>query len=114
MRSIKKYVDHINEEIEGAKEYAENYIEWKARGNIQRANSYRDMAQDELNHAMMTGAENKTVIFISHRLSTTRNADKIFMMEKGKIIESGSHEELMNLNGKYAEMFNLQAEKYNS
>lgn len=52
MRSIKKYVDHINEEIEGAKEYAENYIEWKARGNIQRANSYRDMAQDELNHAM--------------------------------------------------------------
>ena len=72
------------------------------------------VSEYELNHAMMTGAENKTVIFISHRLSTTRNADKIFMMEKGKIIESGSHEELMNLNGKYAEMFNLQAEKYNS
>lgn len=72
------------------------------------------VSEYELNHAMMTGAEHKTVIFISHRLSTTRNADKIFMMEKGKIIESGSHEELMNLNGKYAEMFNLQAEKYNS
>lgn len=72
------------------------------------------VSEYELNHAMMTGAENKTVIFISHRLSTTRNADKIFMMEKGKIIESGNHEELMNLNGKYAEMFNLQAEKYNS
>lgn len=52
MRSIKKYVDHINEEVEGAKEYAENYIEWKARGNIQRANTYRDMAHDELTHAM--------------------------------------------------------------
>ena len=72
------------------------------------------VSEYELNHAMMTGAEHKTVIFISHRLSTTRNADKIFMMEKGKIIESGNHEELMNLNGKYAEMFNLQAEKYNS
>lgn len=52
MRSIKKYVDHINEEIEGAKEYAENYIEWKARGNMQRANTYREMAQDEISHAM--------------------------------------------------------------
>lgn len=70
------------------------------------------VSEYELNHAMMTGAADKTVIFISHRLSTTRHADRIFMMEKGKIIESGSHEELMNLNGKYAEMFNLQAEKY--
>ena len=72
------------------------------------------VSEYELNHAMMTGADDKTVIFISHRLSTTKNADRIFMMEKGKIIESGSHEELMQLNGKYAEMFNLQAEKYNT
>ena len=70
------------------------------------------VSEYELNHAMMTGATDKTVNFISHRLSTTRHADRIFMMEKGKIIESGSHEDLMNLNGKYAEMFNLQAEKY--
>lgn len=70
------------------------------------------ISEYELNHAMMTGADNKTVIFISHRLSTTRHADRIFMMENGKIIESGSHEELMNMNGKYAQMFNLQAEKY--
>lgn len=72
------------------------------------------VSEYELNHAMMTNAKEKTVIFISHRLSTTRNADRIFMMEKGKIIETGTHEELMALNGKYAEMFNLQAEKYNS
>ena len=70
------------------------------------------VSEYELNHAMMTEATDKTVIFISHRLSTTRHADRIFMMEKGKIIESGSHEELISLNGKYAEMFNLQAEKY--
>ena len=70
------------------------------------------VSEYELNHAMMTGATDKTIVFISHRLSTTRHADRIFMLEKGKIIESGSHEELMNLNGKYAEMFKLQAEKY--
>ena len=70
------------------------------------------VSEYELNHAMMTQATDKTIVFISHRLSTTRHADRIFMLEKGKIIESGSHEELMSLNGKYAEMFNLQAEKY--
>ncbi len=70
------------------------------------------ISEYELNHAMMTAASHKTVIFISHRLSTTRNADRILMMENGKIIESGSHEELMALDGKYAEMFTLQAEKY--
>ena len=61
---------------------------------------------------MMEAAENKTVIFISHRLSTTRNADRIYVMENGEIVENGSHEELMKKNGKYAYMFNLQAEKY--
>lgn len=72
------------------------------------------ISEYELNHAMMTGADDKTVVFISHRLSTTRNADRIFMMENGRIIENGSHEELMALGGKYAEMFLLQAEKYKS
>ncbi|MBQ6708648.1 MAG: ABC transporter ATP-binding protein, partial [Clostridia bacterium] len=70
------------------------------------------ISEYELNQSMIEAAEDKTVIFISHRLSTTRNADRIFMMEKGRIIESGSHEELMKLNGQYAYMFNLQAEKY--
>ena len=71
------------------------------------------MSEYELNRTMMQASEEKTVIFISHRLSTTRHADRIFMMEKGKIIECGSHDDLMKLNGKYAEMFRLQAEKYN-
>ncbi len=70
------------------------------------------MSEYELNHAMMSAAFDKTVIFISHRLSTTCMADVIYMLENGEIIESGSHAELMELNGKYAEMFRVQAEKY--
>ena len=70
------------------------------------------VAEYNLNKAMMEAAENKTVIFISHRLSTTRNADRIYVMENGSIVENGTHDELMKMNGKYAYMFNLQAEKY--
>ena len=65
-----------------------------------------------LNEAMSRAAQEKTVIFISHRLSTTVMADVIYMLENGEIVESGTHEELMAKNGKYAYMFNLQAEKY--
>ncbi len=70
------------------------------------------ISEYELNQAVINNAKEKTVIFISHRLSTTKNSDKIFMLEKGKVIETGTHDELMALDGKYAEMFNLQAEKY--
>ncbi len=70
------------------------------------------VAEYNLNQAMIEAADQKTVIFISHRLSTTVNADRIYVMENGRIIESGSHAELMKLNGTYAYMFNLQAEKY--
>ena len=69
-------------------------------------------AEYNLNKNIYEYAEDKTVIFISHRLSTTRHADRIYMFEEGRIIESGSHDELMLLNGKYAEMFNVQSEKY--
>ncbi len=54
----------------------------------------------------------KTAVFISHRFSTVRLADRIFVIENGSIIESGSHEELIALDGRYAELFNLQAEAY--
>ena len=69
-------------------------------------------AEYRLNHSILDYAREKTVIFISHRLSTTRMADRIYMFEDGAIVEAGSHDELMAMNGKYAYMFNLQAEKY--
>ena len=56
--------------------------------------------------------EGKTAIFISHRFSTVRLADRIFVIEHGSVLESGSHEELMALDGRYAQLFSLQAEAY--
>lgn len=72
------------------------------------------IAEYNLNQSMMEVAKDKTVIFISHRLSTTINADKIYVMENGTIIESGTHQELLEQNGTYAYMFHLQAEKYSA
>ena len=71
------------------------------------------IAEYELNKAMETAAKGKTVFYISHRLSTTRDADRIIMLERGRIIEEGTHKELLAKNGKYAEMWNAQAGKYN-
>lgn len=70
------------------------------------------ISEYKLNQTMLTLSEHKTVIFISHRLSTTCMADRIIMLENGRIIEEGSHDELMKMNGKYSEMFLKQAEKY--
>ena len=56
----------------------------------------------------------KTVIIISHRFSTVRNADRIIVFEKGRIIEQGSHEELMKMGGSYKKAFDLQAKGYKS
>lgn len=56
--------------------------------------------------------KDKTVIIISHRFSTVRNADRILVLEGGKIIEEGSHEKLMKKDGLYAELFNIQAQGY--
>ena len=71
------------------------------------------IAEYELNKAMETAAKGKTVFYISHRLSTTRDADRIIMLERGRIIEEGTHAQLLASNGKYAEMWNAQAGKYN-
>lgn len=51
MTKIKKYVEKINDEMCGAKDYAEKYVEFKAKGDMQWANRYKEMAQDELKHA---------------------------------------------------------------
>lgn len=56
--------------------------------------------------------KDKTSILVSHRFSTVRIAERILFLEDGKVIEEGSHQELLDLNGKYAQMFHLQAEGY--
>ena len=61
---------------------------------------------------MMEAAKGKTVFFISHRMSSARLADRILFLEHGHIVEQGSHEELIKKNGRYAEMFHLQAQNY--
>ena len=55
--------------------------------------------------------QDKTSIVIAHRLSTIRRADKIVVMEKGKIVEAGTHQELLALNGKYRKLYELQFEE---
>ncbi len=56
--------------------------------------------------------KDKTVIIISHRFSTVRNADKIYVLDDGQITEGGTHKELLKLKGKYAEAFKIQAKGY--
>ena len=54
-------------------------------------------------------AANKTSLFISHRLASTSFCDRILLLEKGKICEEGTHEELLQRGGKYKEMFEIQS-----
>ena len=70
------------------------------------------IAEYELNRAMKSAAAGKTVFYISHRLSTTRDADRILMLEDGRIVEEGTHESLLAKNGRYAEMWHVQAGRY--
>ena len=65
-----------------------------------------------LNQELKRIADDKTVVFITHRLYTVRDADRIYMMEKGRIVEQGTHAQLMALGGAYNRMWKLQAEGY--
>lgn len=70
------------------------------------------IAEYKMFENMMRATECRSVIFISHRLSSAVLADRVFLMDNGTIVETGTHKELMARNGKYAEMFSRQAENY--
>lgn len=70
------------------------------------------VAESRMYDALMEGTKGKTVIYISHRLSSATHSDKILVFNKGKLTEQGTHEELIAKNGEYAEMFTLQASGY--
>lgn len=68
-------------------------------------NTSEKLVQDALDKLM----KNRTTVVIAHRLTTVLHADKIVVMEKGKVVETGQHEELLALNGAYAALYNVQS-----
>lgn len=70
------------------------------------------IAENKLYQNFGKAAGNNTVIFISHRLSSTRFCDRIILLEGARILEEGAHEQLMNQKGRYAELFEVQSKYY--
>lgn len=70
------------------------------------------IAEHELFESILEQSKNSMMVFISHRLSSVKNADEVLMLEGGMLIERGTHYELMQNNGKYADMFMKQAKNY--
>ena len=69
-------------------------------------------AEAEIFDRLNRETRDRTVIFISHRFSTIKDANRIVVIDKGKIIEDGNHETLMKNKEKYATLYKLQAERY--
>ena len=70
------------------------------------------IAEYELFNNIMKEGKAHTMLFISHRLSSVKNCDKVFMLEKGRLIEEGTHTELIKTDGSYAQMYKKQAMNY--
>ena len=70
------------------------------------------MAEASLYHEFSDMVENKTALFVTHRLGSTLITDKIFVIHNGKIEEIGTHDELMKTDGIYSRMFNAQKQWY--
>lgn len=69
------------------------------------------LSEEKINKLIIQNTE-KAMIIIAHRLSTVVDADKIYLVDKGRIVESGTHEEMIHINGLYAKMFNTQKSLY--
>ncbi|MBR7090738.1 MAG: ABC transporter ATP-binding protein [Lachnospiraceae bacterium] len=70
------------------------------------------IAEYDLFKSILKEARDHTMLFISHRLSSVKDCDRVFMLEKGTLIEEGTHSQLIALNGKYAQMYKKQAMNY--
>ena len=66
----------------------------------------------EIFDRILAATRHCTTILISHRFSTVRHADRICVLEKGRVVELGSHDELMAFGGRYRTMFDLQAQRF--
>ena len=122
-RLPKKYDQMLGREFEDGKELSSG--EWQKLA-IARAfyeeppvlildeptSSIDAEAEYEIFNNLRKQYKNKTLVLVSHRFSTVRNANRIFVVDHGEIIEKGAHKELLELNGKYAKMFRIQAKGY--
>lgn len=69
-------------------------------------------AEHELFAALRASLHGRTALFISHRFSTVRGADRIYVLDAGRVVEEGDHDTLLARGGRYAELFHLQSEAY--
>ncbi|MEM7242767.1 MAG: ABC transporter ATP-binding protein, partial [Pseudomonadota bacterium] len=67
-------------------------------------------SEAQIRTALDTLSENRTTLVIAHRLSTILHSDQIIVLDQGRVVETGKHDELLNQKGLYADLFNLQFE----
>ena len=76
---------------------------------LDEATSFLDVDTEyQVTNALAKHFKNKTILFITHRLSSLIHADKILVLNKGILVEQGTHEELLRINGRYATLFKQQ------
>src|SRR5258708_34641628 len=81
----------------------------KIRGGEEATSALDAQAEYDLFERLHSLTQGRTAVYISHRFSTGRRADRIVFLEHGRLVEEGTHEELMRLNGRYAGLFRMQA-----